>query len=178
MSSRLEELAKSRFEYKECMLDGSMAADGVDHNKLSKKVHDMLMKQLHFIASIECTAADRLMKMIRKSPMVCLDKQQLMCSLNDKMDLGAIGDSDLAAAGDSGLAASGSGGPSPDAIVIVSSVKKAKTLQEHRSIHNYGPEQLRKGICDKAVPMEVKMQVMAAFLKTRGVRYIAEKTAG
>ena len=33
-------------------------------------------------------------------------------------------------------------------------------------------------MCDKAVPMEVKMQVMAAFLNTIGVGYIAEKTAG
>jgi len=93
---------------------------------MSKKVLVMLMKQLHFVASLECTAGQRLMKLIRKSPLVGLDKQELMCRLNDKVDLCALEDSGLAASGNSGLAASGSGEPSPDAIAIASPAKKNK----------------------------------------------------
>ena len=160
------------------MFEGGMAEDGVEHNKLSKKVYDLLLKQLHFIASIECTAAQRLMEMIRQSPLVGLDKQELMCRLNDKVDLCALEDASLAPSGDSGLAASGSGEPFPDAIAIASPTKKAKTQIEHRTLHNYGTERLWHRICDRALPIEPKLQEMGVFMKDIGLRYFSEKTAG
>ena len=178
MSSKLEEVANSRFEYIECMLDGGVAAGSAKHTEMSKKVVDLIMKQLHFVDSIECTAGRRLMKVIRKSPLVGLHKQELMCRLDDKVDLSAIEDSGLAASDTSGLAAAGSGEPSPDAIAIASPAKKAKPQVEHRTIHNYGTAKLWNCICDRQLTLEPKLQEMGVFMKLIGLRYFTEKTAG
>ena len=122
MSVKLEALVISRFEYMQCMLAGGMEEGSDKHNAMSKKVSTLVTTQLHNRKDIDCLVAGRLIAAISSSPMKSADKQQLMGSLNEKVDLAA----------DAGPAVEGaafkpSGGTN---------------AQVHMHIHNYGTKKL------------------------------------
>ena len=122
MSVKLEEFVISRFEYMQCMLAGGMEEGSDKHNAMSKKVLALVTSQLHNIKEIDRLAANRLIAGISSSPMNGADKQLLMCSLNEKVDL----------AGDAGPAVEGA----------AFKPTGGKTAQVHMYIHNYGTEEL------------------------------------
>ena len=153
MSVKLEDFVISRLEYMQCMLAGGMEEDSDKHNAMSKKVLTLVTTQLHNIKAIDCHAAQGLIAGISSSPMNGADKQQLMCSLTEKVNLAADAEPVV-----EGVAVKPSGG---------------KNAQVHMYIHNYGTEQLWRGICDRQLVMDVKLQAMAVFLKRIGIRNIS-----
>ena len=173
MSEKFEQFVVARFEYLSCFLAGGMVEGSSKHNELSKKVLDTVSKQLHFVSSMGIDTAKRLLSKTSLSPLISTDKQELMCRLNDKVDMEA----DVGASSPE-PSSSGSAGPDPVGIVLAETPKKAtKLTQEHKSIHNYGTEQLWTIICSPAASIQTKLSAMALFLKTIGMRWISEKTA-
>ena len=118
MSAKLEEFVISRLEYMQCMLAGGMEEGSDKQNAMSKKVLTLVTTQLHNIKEIDCLAANRLIASISSSPMHGADKQQLLCSLNEKVELAA--DARHAVEGAAFKPASG------------------KNAGVHMYIHNYG----------------------------------------
>ena len=57
MSQKFEQFVQSRFEYMACFLDGGMIEGSIKHHEISKKVLDIVSKQLHFVTSMDCNAA-------------------------------------------------------------------------------------------------------------------------
>ena len=133
-----------------------------------------MSKQLHVVPSIECNAARRLLAMTRSSSLIGTDKQELMCRLNDKVDLGEMTDDPSPVLSSSGSAGPGSGGLT---ILAATQIKTSKPSQELKHIHNYGAEQLWGVICSQSASMETKLTAMAIFLKKFGVRFIAEQNS-
>jgi hypothetical protein len=111
MSVKFEKFVASRSEYLECFLAGGLIEGSEKHLTLSKKVLDMVSKQLHFVPSIECTVARRLLAMTMSSSLIGTDKQELMCRLNDKVDLEEMTDGPSPL-----LSSSGSAEPGPGAL--------------------------------------------------------------
>ena len=179
MSLKFEQFVVSRFEYVQCFIAGGMIEGSDSHRALSKKVVDLMSKQLHFVPFIERTAAQRLLAITSSSSLIDTDKQELMCRLNDKVDLEAC--TDAASLGPSSSvsasSADGSAGSRPAGLAILAATpKKApKLTQEHKYIHNYGPEQLWAIICNPSASMQTKLSTMAFFLKQIGLRYISEQ---
>ncbi len=87
MSLKFEQFVEARFEYMTCFLAGGMVEGGDKHLSLSKKVLGLVSKQLHFVPSMDCNAARRLLAMTSSSSLLETDRQELMCRLNDKVDL-------------------------------------------------------------------------------------------
>ena len=174
MSLKFEQFLGSRHEYVQCHIAGGVDVDSVRHRELSKKVLDCVSKQLHFLPSIDCSTAARLIARTSSSSLIETDRQELMCRLNDKVDMEA----DVGASSPE-PSSSASAGPSPVGIVLAETPKKVtKLTQEHKSIHNYGTEQLWTIICSPAASIQTKLSAMALFLKTIGMRWISEKNSG
>ena len=176
MSLKFEQFVESRFEYMTCFLAGGMVEGSPKHNEIWKKVLETVSRQLHFVPSMDCNAARRLLAITSSSPLIGTDKQDLMCRLNDKVDMEAGVDASSPEPSSSGSTSSGSAGPGPVGLVLAATPKKAtKLTQEHKHIHNYGNEQLWAIVCSPSASMQTKLSTMACFLKMIGSRYLSEK---
>ena len=78
MSKKFEQFVESRFEYLKCFLAGGMAEDGPKYHQISKKVLATVSKQLHFVPSMDCNAARRLLAITSSSPLIGIDKHASM----------------------------------------------------------------------------------------------------
>ena len=178
MSQKFEQFVQSRFEYMACFLAGGMIEGSIKHHEISKKVLDTVSKQLHFVTSMDCNAAKRLLAITSSSPLIGTDKQELMCRLNDKVDMEASVDTLSPEPSSSGSTSSGSAGPDPVGPVLAISPKKVtKISQVHPYIHNYGNEPMWTIVCSPTTAMQTKLSTMAVSLKAMGVRHMSEKTA-
>ena len=176
MSLKFEQFVESRFEYMTCFLAGGMVEGSPRHNELSKKVLDLVSKQLNFVPSMNCNAARRLLAITSSSPLIGTDKQELMCRLNDKVDMEACVDASSPEPSSSVTTSSGSAGPGPVGLVLAATPKKTtKLTQEHKHIHNYGTEQLWTIVCSPSASMQTKLSELACFLKKIGLRDPSEK---
>jgi hypothetical protein len=135
MSLKFEQFLAPRYEYVECHIAGGVDVDSVRHRELSKKVLESVSKQLHFVPSIDCTTAARLIARTSSSSLIETDKQELMCRLNDKVDLDESTDASSLASASS---ASSGPGPAGHAILAETPKKTTKVLQDHKYLHNYG----------------------------------------
>jgi len=157
-----------------CYVAGGVAEGSDRHRELSKKVLDSVSKQLQFVPSIDCTAARRLLAMTSSSSLLDTDKQELMCRLNDKVDLDESTDASSLASASS---ASSGPGPAGHAILAETPKKATQVLQDHKYLHNYGKQALWAIICNRSTSIDTKLSTFAIFAKSIGLRYISEKTA-
>ena len=139
----------------------------------------MASKQLYFMPSVACETASQLVDIVTSSMLTPADKHELMIRLNDKVDLEeSTGDENPGGpSSGSGGPSSGSVGPVPVGHTTPASTpkKNGKAAQEHKFLHNYGPERLWAVICDRTVTIETKLSAMAFFLSQLGMRWLSEK---
>ena len=130
MSEKFEQFVVARFEYMECFLAGGMVEGSPKHHELSKNVLGLVSKQLHFVSSIHIDTAKRLLSKTSLSPLISTGKQELMCRLNDKVDMEADVGASSPEPSSSVTTSSGSAGPGPVGLVLAATPKKATKLTQ------------------------------------------------